>query len=143
MKSQVGVLFIDIDGFKPVNDTLGHDVGDLLLQQISERLSNSVRETDTVARVGGDEFVIVLENLSGNPLDETTIISIAKKILNTIQKPFNLSARKCSIGSSIGISVFPNDSQDELLKQSDTAMYVAKGAGKNRIVFYHDTMTKK
>jgi len=142
LKHQVGILFIDIDGFKPVNDQLGHDAGDMLLQHISERLSSCVRESDTVARVGGDEFVVVLENLSGDQLDNTAFLSVAKKILHAIQQPFNLPTGKCQVGASIGISVFPDDgnSQSDLLKQADTAMYVAKDGGKNRVVFYHATM---
>ena len=133
---QVGVLFIDIDGFKPVNDSLGHDAGDMLLQQISARLKICVRESDTVARVGGDEFVIILEN----QLDRQTMLAVANKILQAIRQPFDLPAGECVIGASIGMSVFPEDgdSQDTLLKQADSAMYVAKEGGKNRAVFYQD-----
>jgi len=139
MKYQVGVLFIDIDGFKPVNDSLGHDAGDLLLQQISARLCGCVRESDTVARVGGDEFVIILEN----QLDRDSILAVASKILHEIRQPFDLAGKPCLVGSSIGISVFPDDgdSQDVLLKQADTAMYIAKEGGKNCAVFFAESKT--
>jgi len=142
LKHPVGILFIDIDEFKPVNDQMGHDAGDLLLQEISDRLRDCVRETDTVARVGGDEFVIALENLSGNLSQKTVFLSVAKKILCAIQQPFSLPAGECLVGASIGISVFPDDSrsQEELLKQADSAMYVAKEGGKNRAVFYQASM---
>jgi len=136
LSHKVAVLFIDIDGFKPVNDTMGHDAGDVLLQQISERLRSCVRESDTVARVGGDEFVIILENQS----DRKSMLAVVQKILNVIRQPFDLSVGECLVGASIGLSVFPDDGKDpnELLKQADTAMYVAKEGGKNRAVFYDE-----
>ncbi|MDQ6950501.1 MAG: diguanylate cyclase [Mariprofundales bacterium] len=135
--SQVGVLFIDIDGFKLVNDNLGHDAGDALLQQISERLCNCVRESDTVARVGGDEFVIILESAE----EKTAILAVAEKIITVMQQPFTLPAGECHIGASIGISIFPDlgDEEETLLKQADTAMYVAKDGGKNRAVMFDAT----
>ncbi len=128
---RVGVLFVDIDGFKPVNDNHGHDVGDALLRQIAARLRECVRESDTVARVGGDEFVLVLE--SSAPDD---IIAIANKVLVAMREPFHLEGGiQCDIGASIGISIYPEHgaTQEVLMKRADQAMYVAKRGGKNRI----------
>ncbi len=131
---QMGVLFVDIDGFKPVNDTLGHDAGDLLLQQIAGRLKDCVRESDTVARIGGDEFVLVVESAQ----QTADILAVAEKVILVLAKPFALAEEECVIGGSIGISIFPDTSEDPevLLKQADSAMYTAKEGGKNRAVLF-------
>lgn len=135
---KVALLFIDLDRFKHVNDTLGHAVGDLLLQQAAARLSQAVRETDTVARIGGDEFVVVLPNV-GNPHYAG---SIASKIVDVFSEPFRVEGHSCFVGTSIGISVFPNDtmSADELLKHADTAMYSAKEHGRGCFAFFTEAM---
>ncbi|RMH50064.1 MAG: sensor domain-containing diguanylate cyclase [Zetaproteobacteria bacterium] len=135
---RVGVLFVDIDGFKPVNDNHGHDAGDLLLQQIAGRLQACVRASDTVARVGGDEFVLLLESRSAED-----IAGVARKVLHAMQQPFPLEGGLvCHIGASIGISIYPEHGveREELVKRADAAMYVAKKGGKNRIVVYDRTM---
>ncbi len=134
----VGVLFVDIDGFKPVNDTHGHDAGDALLQQIAVRLRGCGRDSDTVARVGGDEFVMVVESNT-----ERDVLAIAEKVLATMQRPFTLDAITCHIGASIGVSLFTGGEELEsvtLLKQADTAMYEAKNGGKNRVVRFRPGM---
>jgi len=125
----VGVMFLDLDGFKGVNDTYGHDVGDILLKQVAGRLCYCLRQSDTVARIGGDEFVIVLQRIKapGN------LEHIAQKILNTIQAEFKISSITIRIGISIGGCVFPNDGlgSEELMQLADEAMYKAKKSGKN------------
>ncbi|MDG6773152.1 PAS domain S-box protein [Thiomicrorhabdus sp. ZW0627] len=122
--SQFALLFIDLDHFKEINDTLGHDMGDLLLQQVAERLTGCVRQMDTVARIGGDEFTIILTELKSPSGAE----HVAKKIIAAITEPFNLNQEKRNIGCSIGIAIYPSDGKDRetLLKHSDTAMYCAK-----------------
>lgn len=132
--SKAGVVFIDIDGFKPVNDQHGHDVGDELLQAIAERFLNCVRNSDTLARIGGDEFVVIMENING--IDDMQAVS--NKVLDALKAPFELGDVSCSIVASIGISIYPDDSQDldDLIKYADTAMYLAKCSGRNQICVY-------
>jgi diguanylate cyclase (GGDEF)-like protein/PAS domain S-box-containing protein len=126
---KVAVLFLDLDEFKQVNDTLGHDVGDLLLQEVANRLKGVVRASDTVARVGGDEFIFVLDNIGSG---EHAVV-IANKVIAAISEPFDLQGQRCHVGGSIGISIYPEDSLDSetLIKQADGAMYLAKQSGKN------------
>jgi diguanylate cyclase (GGDEF)-like protein/PAS domain S-box-containing protein len=133
---RIALLFVDLDGFKAVNDTLGHLVGDELLQQVADRLVTTVRESDTVTRYGGDEFTIILEGIE----ELVDVVSISERILHELQKPFTIGTQKRLISASIGISVFPEDGRDEaaLIKQADTAMYLAKGEGGNRFSFYLD-----
>lgn len=123
------ILFIDIDGFKAVNDSLGHKAGDALLILIAKRLKECVRESDVVARIGGDEFVIHLGGRCG--VDDAKII--AGKINTSISMPFKLEKDTANVGASIGISTYPSDAKDveTLVKNADAAMYVAKKAGKN------------
>jgi len=118
------VLFIDLDGFKGINDSRGHDVGDLLLRAVGERLNQSVRAADTVARVGGDEFVILLDALRAGR-DATTV---ARKIQDAVSKPFSLPGGAAEVTVSIGIGLYPEDGRDAevLLKAADVAMYRAK-----------------
>ena len=133
---RLAVLFIDLDNFKNVNDTLGHDAGDELLIQATYRLKEALRSSDHVARLGGDEFVIILEQIE----IEEDVSRVAKAIISTISRPFTLSAGTGNaINASIGISVYPQDGQDPetLLKHADIAMYAAKAAGKGRYAFYH------
>ncbi|HEV7239096.1 MAG TPA: EAL domain-containing protein [Thermoanaerobaculia bacterium] len=126
---QVAVLFLDLDNFKVVNDSLGHSVGDELLREVAKRLKDAVREGDTVARVGGDEFTIVLQELT-RPQDAAIV---AEKVLHTVAEPMEISGHRLYVTTSIGITVSPDDGLDAetLLKNADTAMYRAKAEGKN------------
>ncbi len=137
------LLFIDLDDFKNLNDTRGHDVGDLLLQQVAYRLQGCVREGDTVARFGGDEFVVVLEDLSERVSEATSQVKAAsEKILSILNAPYMLEEIQYHSTPSIGITLFGgNDSSvDELLKQADLAMYKAKGSGRNSLCFFDPAM---
>jgi diguanylate cyclase (GGDEF)-like protein len=127
MQQMIGLMLLDLDRFKLVNDTFGHDIGDELLKAVSERLKTCVREVDTVARMGGDEFTIILEGVSS----EQNILVVAKRITESISTPFELKGHCISIGISIGITIYPQDDHpvDELLKHADTAMYHAKQQG--------------
>ncbi len=137
-KRLVAVMFLDLDRFKVINDTLGHTVGDLLLKAVSERLTASVRSGDTVARLGGDEFIIILADI-GQAED---VARVAEKILNSLSKPFNLAGREFFITTSIGISLYPDDGEqpETLLKNADTAMYRAKEQGRNNYQHYSAAM---
>jgi len=128
------LLFIDLDGFKPVNDNLGHAIGDQLLQGVAERLRGCVRETDTVARLGGDEFTIILKNIRRTQ----DASRVAADIVQRLQQPFQIAGHQIAVSASIGITVYPYDSKeiDILLKYADSAMYQAKGAGKGQFCFY-------
>jgi len=130
----VGVMLVDLDRFKTVNDTLGHAVGDKLLRQVAERLSKSVRASDTVARLGGDEFAVVLNNLAA-PEDAAVV---AHKITAAFQAPFQVEGHSLPATLSIGAALFPNDSTDQetLLKHADAAMYRSKEAGRNRFSLF-------
>jgi len=138
-----GVLFIDLDNFKTLNDTKGHDIGDMLLVEVARRLESCVREGDTVARLGGDEFVVVLETLSLNA-DEAAAQSemVAEKIRLALNQAYQLDEHSYHTTPSIGIILFRGhqDSLDDLLKHADTAMYQAKMAGRNTIRFYDPAM---
>jgi diguanylate cyclase (GGDEF)-like protein len=127
MQQPIGLMLLDLDRFKAVNDTFGHDMGDELLKVVSERLKTCVREVDTVARMGGDEFTIILEGASS----EQNILVVAKRITESIATAFELKGHQISIGVSIGITIYPHDDHpvDELLKHADTAMYRAKQQG--------------
>jgi diguanylate cyclase (GGDEF)-like protein/PAS domain S-box-containing protein len=133
---KVAVLFLDLDGFKKVNDTLGHDAGDLLLRGVSKRLRETIRASDTVARVGGDEFIFVLNEIGS---DENAAL-MANKIIMALSEAFELKGQQCHVGGSIGISLYPDGAQDPetLIKQADDAMYLAKQSGKNTYKFYRD-----
>lgn len=130
----LGVMLLDLDRFKAVNDTLGHDVGDALLQAVANRLKSCVREVDTVARMGGDEFTAILEGVSGEP----DVAVVATRIIDSISAPFELEAHRASIGVSIGVTLYPSDDQniDGLLKHADAAMYRAKQRGGNAFEFH-------
>jgi diguanylate cyclase (GGDEF)-like protein/PAS domain S-box-containing protein len=135
------VMFLDLDRFKNVNDTLGHGAGDLLLRQVSERLAACVRSGDTVGRLSGDEFSVVLSNLAGP--DDASLV--AQKIMATFTKPFNLYGKEVFVSASIGITLFPTDSldQDILIQNADTAMYRAKELGRNSFRFYTPEMNAR
>jgi diguanylate cyclase (GGDEF)-like protein/PAS domain S-box-containing protein len=132
----VGLLYLDLDRFKPVNDALGHKCGDKLLQTVAKRLKRSVREEDMIARLGGDEFAVILDRLS-KPRDAA---ATARKLLHALARPFLLEGHKASITASIGITVYPFDGDDveTLLKRADGAMYRAKTERRNDYRFWGD-----
>jgi diguanylate cyclase (GGDEF)-like protein/PAS domain S-box-containing protein len=137
------LLFIDLDNFKTLNDTLGHHVGDLLLQQVATRLTGSVREVDTVARLGGDEFVVMLENLSEDSADALEQArEVGEKVLLALNQPFQFAGYEHRSTPSIGITLFGDHRNDvaELLKRADLAMYQAKAAGRNTLRFFDPAM---
>jgi diguanylate cyclase (GGDEF)-like protein/PAS domain S-box-containing protein len=140
----VPILYLDLDRFKPINDSFGHPVGDLLLQQVAERLRRCVREADTVARMGGDEFTVILgQNASGGASDIVQMGSrVAHAILDALAQPFNLEGHEVFISASIGIVVYPQDGMSvaQLIKNADTAMYHAKDKGRNNYLFYEPHM---
>ena len=133
-KRQLAVLFIDLDRFKIINDTLGHEAGDQLLQEMARRFKQSLRAVDVVGRLGGDEFIILIEEV--NELSQ--VATVAHKILTTAIKPMVLLGEECRVTASIGISIYPKDGEDEqtLMKNADMAMYFAKEEGKNNYQFY-------
>lgn len=131
---RTAVLFLDLDGFKPVNDTYGHHVGDELLIAVSKSLKNLVRKEDTVSRLGGDEFTIILRNLA----KRKDAGLLATKILKQLGQPFDVDGQKISVGASIGIAVFPDnaDTLQGLVDQADAAMYMVKKSGKNKFKYF-------
>jgi diguanylate cyclase (GGDEF)-like protein/PAS domain S-box-containing protein len=131
---RLAVLFIDLDRFKVINDTLGHDVGDAVLREFAQRLTDSLRASDTVARLGGDEFVVLLEELS----DPMYVTAVAQKLLGAIAHPVVLAGHEYHVTASLGASTYPDDSADAqaLLKNADIAMYRAKESGRNTFQFY-------
>jgi diguanylate cyclase (GGDEF)-like protein/PAS domain S-box-containing protein len=133
-KKKLAIFFMDLDDFKQVNDNFGHDVGDLLLQEVAVRLRRIIRAEDTVARTGGDEFLFILNDVAR--IEDAG--TLAEKIIQSVADPFLIQGNSCMIGSSIGISFFPDDSDDmdTLVTQSDEAMYKAKERGKNNYQFY-------
>jgi diguanylate cyclase (GGDEF)-like protein/PAS domain S-box-containing protein len=136
-KRHVGLLFLDLDNFKNINDTMGHGIGDMLLSNIARRLEQSVRNADTLARLGGDEFVIALTAVN----QAEDISMVAKNILTALSAPLNLEGIELFISASIGIAIFPEDGNDvdTLLKHADLAMYKAKDHGRNNFQFFHST----
>jgi diguanylate cyclase (GGDEF)-like protein/PAS domain S-box-containing protein len=139
------IMFIDLDHFKELNDTLGHDFGDMLLVEVAYRLQDCVREGDTVTRLGGDEFVVMLEDLSEDAKRATAEAkTVGKKISAIINQPYFLQTNECHITSSIGISLFCGnvDSVEDLLKQADVAMYKAKNSGRNALRVFNSSMKK-
>ena len=138
LEQQVAVIYIDLDRFKPVNDSLGHAVGDRLLQEIARRLRATLRENDTVARVGGDEFQVVVCNVAG----ATGAARIAEKLMRALGEPFTLEGQELHVTASLGVSLFPRDgaSGELLLKFADIALYEAKGEGRNAYRFFSPEM---
>jgi diguanylate cyclase (GGDEF)-like protein/PAS domain S-box-containing protein len=132
-KTMAAVMFVDLDGFKTVNDTYGHDAGDDVLKEVAKRLCAGVRETDTVARAGGDEFVLVVTELQS----PENAAKVAEKVVKIMAHPFIVKNRQISVGASIGIALFPRDGDniDRLIKLADEAMYKIKNSGKNGFVF--------
>lgn len=140
-EQKLAVLFIDLDGFKHVNDSLGHAAGDQLLRETSVRLRSAVRATDTVARLGGDEYVVILPSVHG-PLEVEVLVG---SILEALKWPFLVNGEQCLIGASVGVTMFPDDggTAEELLRKADTAMYSAKQAGRARYVFFAKEMDER
>jgi len=134
------VLFIDLDDFKIVNDSLGHAAGDKLLKDVAKLMRSLVRAVDTVARFGGDEFALLIENTTVSEVEIT-----ARRLCTAISKAFFLGKQMVHIGASIGIAVFPEDSKDAeiLMKHADTAMYEAKAKGKNAFQFFTQSMMEQ
>ncbi len=141
-KLWLSVFFLDLDRFKILNDTLGHFAGDLLLQNVAKRLRGCVRESDTVARFGGDEFVILLTDFVDEQSAAQHSAEIAKKILDVLSQPFDLSGNQFITSTSIGVTLFPKDgsSVGELIKNADAAMYYAKASGRNNYQLFSDSM---
>ena len=133
-QSQIGVQFVDLDRFKNVNDNLGHNIGDLLLREVAIRLQRCMRQSDIVVRHGGDEFVVITEDLSG----ETSMAQVAERIIEALSKPFVVSDHELFLGASVGIAVYPTDGADTqtLLRNADVAMYQAKTRGGNAYEFF-------
>ncbi|HEY9163500.1 MAG TPA: diguanylate cyclase, partial [Magnetovibrio sp.] len=132
----LALMFVDLDKFKPVNDLLGHEAGDAVLKEVATRMAASVRTSDTVARVGGDEFIAILENL--DQWESATLV--AEKILATVRKPIDVpGGETAQVGASIGIAIFPQDGEtlDDLTRCADEAMYAVKAAGRNAFMFYN------
>jgi diguanylate cyclase (GGDEF)-like protein/PAS domain S-box-containing protein len=136
--SQFALLFLDLDRFKLVNDTLGHTVGDELLRLVAARLKRTLRETDTVARIGGDEFIVLLSSVK----DRGDVVSLADKILKSMAQALKLRDHELFISASLGVCMYPDDGQDadEMMKKADIAMYHAKALGRNNVQFYNDDM---
>lgn len=140
-QQKMAILFLDLDGFKQVNDTFGHDIGDLLLTEVAKRFRLIIRSSDTVARMGGDEFTFVLNDVN----DDESASAVAQKIISALSIHFDLKGKQCHIGCSIGVAVYPTDATDSetLLKQADQAMYLAKQSGKNTYRFHRDLTTPR
>lgn len=137
--TKVALLFIDLDGFKQINDTLGHALGDTLLQEVANRLTSILRQSDMAARLGGDEFAIILSgNINFNAVD-----TLAKRVVTEVAMPFNLDGNNSNISASVGISIYPDDGADSetLLKNADSAMYEVKSRGRNGYQFFKDSDT--
>lgn len=137
----VAVMFIDLDRFKWVNDSLGHDAGDNLLQLVAKRFKTCIRESDLLFRVGGDEFTVILQNLE----QSEEAAWVARRIINAMLEPIRIGEHEIVLGASIGITTFPNDANtaEQLVKNADTAMYLAKESGRNRFEFYTDAISQK
>jgi len=138
-KSRVAVVFLDLDNFKHINDSYGHSVGDQLLQSVAERVKQSLRQEDTIVRQGGDEFVLILENIK----DNRALSRVAEKLLQAFDHPFKLAQVEVTITTSIGISLYPDDGENTevLLRNADSAMYQAKEKGRNNFEYYSKGLT--
>ncbi len=137
--TKLALLFIDLDRFKNINDSMGHQVGDELLRDVSRRLQAAVHEDDTVARLGGDEFVVLLEDIP----DANVSRRIANRIIERLSDPVTVRGKSLVVTASIGVSLYPEDGQDSetLLKNADAAMYQAKNLGRNRLAYYAPGLT--
>ena len=137
--TQVGVLFLDLDRFKNINDSLGHPAGDIVLQEAGQRIRKNLRTSDTVARLGGDEFIIIIEQIK----KVQNVSTVANKLLNIFAQPFRVNEQELHLSVSLGISLYPNDGQETetLIRNADTAMYRAKEEGRNNFQFYTSSLT--
>lgn len=135
--NRLAILYVDLDKFKPINDQLGHKAGDIVLMEVAHRLVATIRHSDTVARIGGDEFVVVLEDV----IRPTEAAKIASKIVEKLSHPFDVLGHACSISASVGIALYPDDGAelDEVFKAADIAMYKVKNSGRNGYALYGDT----
>jgi diguanylate cyclase (GGDEF)-like protein len=135
---QLAVLFIDLDRFKDVNDTLGHLVGDEVLKEMAQRLQKAVRSADTLARIGGDEFVLLAENTASIK----SVADLAQRVVDTLAEPLIVRGEECRLGASVGIAMYPDDGEDAptLLRNADVAMYRAKGSGRNGFAFFSEAL---
>jgi diguanylate cyclase (GGDEF)-like protein len=140
-KTRAAFLFIDLDGFKAVNDELGHEAGDNILISVAGRLKAIIREVDTAARIGGDEFIIVLTNVGEN----NSAAIVAQKVIDGLSKPVAIKSGTAQIGASVGIAISPDNgtSPNDLLRNADAAMYNIKRHGKNNYIFYDEIETGK
>jgi diguanylate cyclase (GGDEF)-like protein len=136
--TRLAIMYIDLDRFKPVNDTYGHAVGDILLQQAAERMKNCLRDSDTVGRIGGDEFVALTLNVS----DEQSACLLAEKIRATLGQVFAIAGIEHSVSASIGVAIYPDHAatEIELAKKADIAMYAAKAGGRDQVKLYRQGM---
>jgi diguanylate cyclase (GGDEF)-like protein/PAS domain S-box-containing protein len=139
-QTSIALLFIDLDNFKNINDSLGHNYGDLLLKEAAQIISQCVRKDDTVSRLGGDEFTVILENIT----DSISVLQIAEKIIDAFKRTIQIAERLVTTTPSIGISLYPEDASNasSLVKFADTAMYFAKSQGKNNFQYYSESMNK-
>ncbi|CAA7620001.1 Response regulator [Candidatus Terasakiella magnetica] len=137
---RMAVLYVDLDKFKPINDTLGHQAGDVVLREVAGRLTTCIRSSDTVSRVGGDEFVVVVEEIN-RPAEASMV---ARKIIDSLAVPVFYNEHPCTIGASIGIAIFPDDgnSMEDVCKAADVAMYRVKHSGRNAFCFYSENTEK-
>lgn len=133
-QGSLAILYVDLDGFKAVNDRLGHLVGDGVLKEVARRMKESARQADTIARIGGDEFSIVVEDM----VSRESVESTARRMLDALKKPMSFDGQTCAVGASIGISVYPKDTEnlEELVKLADAAMYYVKEHGRNNVRFH-------
>jgi len=140
-KNKVAVLFLDIDRFKEINDSLGHVYGDEVIKEVALRIESQIRETDTLARFGGDEFIMIFNDMH-NPI---TIVDIVQKVMRSMDDPISIEGHSVYVTLSIGVSIYPDDADtaDDLLKNADAAMYKAKNDGRNTYSFYTEDMTEK
>lgn len=137
----ISLIFLDVDGLKLVNDSLGHDAGDLLLKEVAERLRSCMRKTDAIARLGGDEFTIIVKNVKS----QEDSINIAKKILRSFEAPFRFNGNKVFVSASLGVAQYPEhaDNANDLIKRADSAMYHSKNMAKGHYSFYTDNLKEK
>ena len=138
---KIALIYIDMDDFKVINDTLGHGSGDQLLKDVAERLKNLLRKSDTLARMGGDEFMYIISDIN----DVIDVEGVAQKVLEAVRKPFLLDGSYHHITASIGIALYPEDGKDSetLMKAADLAMYFAKDKGRDNFLPYTPEMTVK
>ncbi len=143
--THISVLFLDLDRFKPINDSMGHPAGDRVLKEVASRLQNCIKRLDLVSRMSGDEFTIALADQKSADSAANTAVKVGERILHALQQPFFIEQRELFLTGSIGIAIFPHDGQTvtELLKNSDMAMYHAKDDGRNNVQFFDEHMNKK